>query len=74
VQVGLGVGIVAAMAFEPSRDSGLRLLPATHLFCANTTKIAVRRGQYLRGYAYRFLQECTENLDESTVKSAITSE
>jgi LysR family cys regulon transcriptional activator len=74
VQVGLGVGIVAAMAFEPGRDAGLRLLSAQHLFRANTTKIAVRRGHYLRGYAYRFLQECSPELDEETVKQAISPE
>lgn len=74
VQVGLGVGILAAMAFEPARDQGLRLLPASHLFRSNTTKIAVRRGQYLRGYAYRFLQECTADLSEEAVKAALSPE
>ena len=74
VQVGLGVGILAAMAFEPARDQGLRLLPASHLFCANTTKIAIRRGHYLRGYAYRFLQECVGDLQEDVVKQAIAVE
>ncbi|MDT9002033.1 CysB family HTH-type transcriptional regulator [Paucibacter sp. APW11] len=74
VQIGLGVGIVAAMAVEPQRDPGLQLLPAQHLFSANTTRIALRRGHYLRGYAYRFLQECREDLDEDTVKAAIATE
>ena len=74
VQVGLGVGIVAAMAVDAQRDPGLRLLPAEHLFSANTTRIALRRGHYLRGYAYHFLQECTPSLDEDTVKSAISRE
>ena len=74
VQVGLGVGILAAMAFEPNRDHGLKLLASPALFCANTTKIAIRRGHYLRGYAYRFLQECVSSLDEDTVKQAISPE
>ena len=74
VQVGLGVGILAAMAFEPLRDVGMRLLPADHLFNENTTKIAVLRGHYLRGYAYRFLQECLSSLTESQVKQAIYTE
>jgi LysR family cys regulon transcriptional activator len=74
VQVGLGVGIVAAMAFDAARDQGLRLLPAAHLFRSNTTKIAIRRGHYLRGYAYRFLQECVADLNENTVKEAISPE
>ena len=74
VQVGLGVGILAAIAFEPDRDNGLRLIPAAHLFSKNTTKIGLRRGHYLRGYAYRFLQECAVDLTEETIKQAINDE
>jgi len=74
VQVGLGVGIVAAMAFEAKRDSGLHLIPAAHLFSKNTTKIALRRGRFLRGYAFRFLQECRSDLTEEAVKQAIDEE
>lgn len=72
VQVGLGVGIVAAMAFEPQRDQGLQLLDAAHLFEANTTHIALKRGHYLRGYAYRFLQECVADLNEDAVRAALS--
>ena len=74
VQVGLGVGILAAIAFEPRRDLGMNLLPADHLFSVNTTHIALKRGHFLRTYAYRFLQECTPNLDENTVHTAIYRE
>ncbi|MCV2354351.1 CysB family HTH-type transcriptional regulator [Paucibacter sp. B2R-40] len=71
VGVGLGVGIVAAMAFEPQRDLGLRRLDAGHLFPANTTRIALKKGQYLRGFAYRFLQECAPALTEQRVRDAL---
>lgn len=71
VQVGLGVGIVAAMAFEPQRDQGLQLLDASALFQANTTRIALKRGHYLRGFAYRFLQECVAELSEEVVRAAL---
>jgi LysR family cys regulon transcriptional activator len=74
VQVGLGVGIVAAMAFEPQRDQGLVLLEARHLFPANTTRIALKRGHYLRGFAYRFLQECEPGLSEERVREALLPE
>jgi len=74
VQVGLGVGILSAIAFEPTRDLGLRLLPAAHIFSANTTRIALRRGHFLRTYAYRFLQECTPDLNEESVKSSLSKE
>lgn len=74
VQVGLGVGIIAAIAFEPNRDAGLQRLDASHLFPVNTTRIALKRGHYLRGFAYRFLQECVDSLTEERVKSAMELE
>jgi LysR family transcriptional regulator, cys regulon transcriptional activator len=74
VEVGLGVGIVASMAFDPSRDIGLKRLDASHLFEPNTTRIAVRRGHYLRGYAYRFLEDCSAALTPEVVKAALGAE
>ncbi|MEJ6005553.1 CysB family HTH-type transcriptional regulator [Paucibacter sp. AS339] len=71
VGVGLGVGIVASMAFDPQRDQGLVRLDAQQLFPANTTRIALQRGQYLRGFTYRFLQECSADLSEARVREAL---
>ncbi|WP_431264429.1 CysB family HTH-type transcriptional regulator [Roseateles chitinivorans] len=71
VQIGLGVGVIAAMAFEPARDAGLQLIEASHLFPPNTTRIALKRGHYLRGFAYRFLQECVAELTEEAVREAM---
>lgn len=70
-ELGLGVGIIASMAFNPSKDTGLKLLQSEHLFDANTTVIAVRQGHFLRGYAYRFIELCNSELFESTVREAI---
>jgi LysR family cys regulon transcriptional activator len=74
VELGLGVGIIAAMAFNPKRDIGLRLIDAAHLFEANTSLIAVRRGSYLRNYAYRFIELCSPALPEATVRAAVLAE
>ena len=74
VEVGLGVGIIASMAFDASRDVGLKSLDASHLFPPNTTRIAVRRGHYLRGYAYRFLEECSPALTQAVVKGALDAD
>jgi LysR family cys regulon transcriptional activator len=74
VEVGLGVGIIASMAFDAARDAGLRSIDASHLFPPNTTRIAVRRGHYLRGYAYRFLEECAPALTQAVVKGALDAE
>jgi LysR family transcriptional regulator, cys regulon transcriptional activator len=70
VELGLGIGIIASMAFEPGHDPHLRLLDAKHLFEKNTSRIAVRRGTYLRGYAQRFVQLCSPELTESVIRSA----
>jgi LysR family cys regulon transcriptional activator len=72
VELGLGVGIIASMAFEPERDTGLRLLDATGLFPLTTSRIAVRQGRYLRGYAYRFLELCSPELTEAHIRSSVT--
>lgn len=71
VELGLGIGIIASMAYDPARDTGLRLLDSSHLFPANMTRIAVRRGRYLRGFAYRFIELCTPSLSESEVANAL---
>jgi LysR family cys regulon transcriptional activator len=73
VELGLGVGIIASMAFDKARDTGLRLLEADHLFEISTSRIAVRRGTYLRGYAYKFIEYCSPALSEPVVKSGIES-
>ncbi|MCK9984426.1 MAG: LysR family transcriptional regulator, cys regulon transcriptional activator [Azoarcus sp.] len=72
VELGLGVGIVASMAFQPGREGELRQLDSSHLFPANTTRIAVRRGHYLRGFAYRFIEMCSPTLGEATVRNSVT--
>ncbi|MFN0218617.1 MAG: CysB family HTH-type transcriptional regulator [Hyphomicrobium sp.] len=73
VDIGLGIGIIASMAFEPRRDAALRRLDASHLFEQNTSRIAVRRNAYLRGYAYRFISLCSGDLTEERVRSEVVA-
>lgn len=72
VELGLGIGIIAPGAFNPEKDTHLRLLDASHLFARNTTRIAVRRGHYLRGFAYKFIELCSPSLTEPNVRSAVS--
>ena len=67
VELGLGVGIIASGAFVPERDPGLELLDCTHIFDRNTTRIAVRRGHFMRRFAYRFIEFCSPVLTEAVV-------
>jgi LysR family cys regulon transcriptional activator len=69
VELGLGVGIVASMAYCKDRDVNLTLLPTDHLFRLNTTLIGVRKGHYLRGFAYRFIELCAGEHTEAIVRA-----
>jgi LysR family cys regulon transcriptional activator len=71
VEAGLGIGIVASMAFVEGRDSGLEMLDAESLFDSNTTVIALRRGQFLRGFAFRFMALCSPDISEEEVRERI---
>jgi len=73
VACGLGVGIIASMAFDPMRDLGLRKIEAGHLFGPNTTVMAFRRGQILKRYAYRFAQLCTQTLQPDDLRRQVES-
>ena len=74
VELGLGVGLVASMAFNRERDIRLNLLDSSHLFQKNTTNISIRRGHYLRGYAYRFIELCLPSLTEAAIRSGVRPE
>jgi LysR family cys regulon transcriptional activator len=74
VTLGLGVGIVASMAFDHGRDKGLRAVEASHLFAPNVTRLAVRRGAYLRSYAYHFIAQFAPGFTREEVERAMESE
>lgn len=71
IKLGLGIGIVASVAFAPERDTTLIKLESEYLFEKNTTYISVRRNHYLRGYAYRFIELCIPILTESVVRLGV---
>lgn len=71
VSLGLGLGIIAALAFDPQRDTGLQALGAGHLFESNTTRLALRRGTYLRRYEYDFISLFAPHLSRKVVDMAM---
>jgi LysR family transcriptional regulator, cys regulon transcriptional activator len=73
VELGLGIGIVAQMAFIPERDRHLRMIEAPGLFQPSTTRIAIRKNEYLRGYAFDFIELFAPGLSRNTVEKAIRS-
>src|SRR5689334_17520498 len=71
VETGLGIGILAKMAFDPARDLGLRLIDASHLFEPSTTRIAMRPNAYLRGYVYDFIELFAPQLKRAVVDATL---
>jgi LysR family cys regulon transcriptional activator len=74
VELGMGVGIIASMAFDQERDRQLRAIDAGHLFEMNLTRLAIRRGTWLRGYAYAFIESFASTLTREVVDSALAGE
>ncbi|MBK8018117.1 MAG: HTH-type transcriptional regulator CysB [Betaproteobacteria bacterium] len=73
VELELGIGIIAEMAFDPKRDRHLRAIDASHLFEPNTTRIGIRRGTYLRGFAYDFIEMFAPHLTRDAVDTAMST-
>ncbi|MCE1240473.1 MAG: CysB family HTH-type transcriptional regulator [Azonexaceae bacterium] len=71
VGLGLGVGVVASVAYNPEQDRNLSLIEVPHLFPANTTHLAVRRGTYLRSYAHAFIEKVCPDIGEEAIKAAL---
>jgi LysR family cys regulon transcriptional activator len=74
VELGLGVGILAQMAFDPKRDRGLRALDASHLFESSTTRLGIKRGAYLRRYAYEFIELFAPRLPRNVIERAVAGD
>jgi LysR family cys regulon transcriptional activator len=73
VELGMGVGIIAAIACEDERDQRLAVLDARHLFATNMTRLAVRRGSFLRGFVYDFIQGFAPPLTRALVEQAMAA-
>jgi LysR family transcriptional regulator, cys regulon transcriptional activator len=74
VELGLGIGILAKMAFDPARDFGLRLIDASHLFEPSTTHIGVPRNAYLRGYVFDFIELFAPQLTRRVIEATLRGE
>ncbi len=73
VEMGLCVGVLAKMAFDPNRDRDLRAIDASHLFEPSMTRIAIRKNSYLRGYMYDFISLFAPHLDRKQIESRMSS-
>ncbi len=74
VELGMGIGIIGGMAFNPERDQHLRAISAGHLFGLNVSRLALKRGAYLRSYVYTFIELLTPNLNRKLIEQALSGE
>jgi len=72
VRLGLGIGIVAHMAYDPEVDTDLVAIEAAHLFDTSVTSIGFRKGTYLRGYMYDFISAFAPHLTRDVVDKIMT--
>jgi LysR family transcriptional regulator, cys regulon transcriptional activator len=71
VRLGLGVGIVAKMAYDPVADSDLVALDAGRLFAPSVTRIGLRKDMFLRGFMYDFIELFAPHLNRERVDQAL---
>jgi LysR family cys regulon transcriptional activator len=74
VELGMGVGIIAGLAFDPVRDMNLRAIPVGHLFGTNISRIALKQGAYLRSYVFTFIEIMAPSLVRKMVEQALAGE
>lgn len=71
VELGLGVGIIAEMAFDPQRDKKLAALTANHLFESNTARLAIRPTTWLRRFDYAFIELFAPHLTRPVIERTL---
>jgi len=71
VELGMGVGIVAQMAWDPRKDTAFEHLDASHLFQQATTRLAIRRGVFVRGYVYSLISMFAPQYGRNAVEDAL---
>jgi LysR family cys regulon transcriptional activator len=74
VELGLGVGIIAGMAFDSERDKNLRAISVGHLFGTNVSRVALKQGAYLRSYVYTFIELMAPTLNRKLIDQVMNGE
>ena len=69
VRLGMGVGIIAEMALQNETD--LLAVPGADLFGKNLTRVAFKRGAYLRNFVYQFAQLLNPELEQKQIVLAM---
>jgi len=74
VELGMGIGIIAGLAYSATRDTSLKAIPAGHLFGMNVSRIALKQGAYLRSYVFTFIELLAPSLTRKLVEQVLVGE
>ena len=72
VRLGLGIGLIAGMAYDLPLDSDLVKIDVSHLFASSVTSLGFRKGTFLRGYMHDFIHELAPHLGRDLVQEALS--
>lgn len=71
VRKGMGVGVIACMAYDPQRDTDLVAIRVPHLFPLCTTWVGFRRDRFLRDYMHAFIEMMAPDIDRDCISKAV---
>ena len=71
VELGMGVGIIAQMAYDTARDTQFEKFDADHLFAPSITRLGLRHGVFLRAYVYAFITLFAPRYDRAAIDAAL---
>lgn len=71
VGLGLGIGLLAQMAYDKERDANLAMIDVSHLFPPSTTYLGIHRDAYLRGYAYGFIELLAPHFNRQAIDAVL---
>jgi len=72
VELGMGIGIIAGLAYNAIRDVNLKAIPAGHLFGMNLSRVGLKEGAYLRSYVFTFIELLAPSLTRKMVENALS--
>ncbi|WP_263434727.1 LysR substrate-binding domain-containing protein [Aeromonas schubertii] len=74
VRLGMGVGVIASVAFDEGDRESLVCLNIDHLIASSATHVCLRRHQHLRDYIYDFIHLYAPHISRETVQQHLINQ
>ena len=71
VSLNMGIGLIAEMAYDSTKDNPMVSKDVSHLFPLSTTYIGIRRDNFLRKYTSDFIQMFIPQTSEKELKQIL---